>query len=162
MATRFRGSPDVEGLDDAELQELIRETLAEYPNVDSDWVEVDVEDGFVTLSGRLGTEEEVQVAETVVRDILGIESMESELLVDELHREERPVDPVQSAAEDERVDAQLGEGDPDHSESSSHLDEDLEAEAFGTHDARESAEKGVPYAPPDRPVADGYRSREDH
>lgn len=162
MVERFEGTPDVEGMDDDEIRQLVEETLADHPNLEADWIDVVVRDGHVTLSGRLGTEEEVQVAETVVRETLGIDDLSSELMVDELHREEAPVDPLEEAVRDEDVEAQLGQGDPDRSESSEHLDEDLEAEAYGTHDAAEAVQKGVPYAPPDRPVGDGYRSREDH
>ena len=50
-----------------------RERLREYPNLDADDFDVIVRNGSVTLSGRVGTDAEVQVATAVLDDVLGLD-----------------------------------------------------------------------------------------
>lgn len=87
--------------------------------------------------------------------MIGIDTYENELVVDELHRADNP------EAADE-VDDQSGEPDPQQSDTAEHLVEDLETETYGTHDVQEAIRDGATYIPPDRPVSDGYDSRENH
>ena len=62
---------DITNLDDGELKELVLQQLREYPDIDVDLVEVEVERGNVRLAGRVGTEQEVQTVEHVVTDLIG-------------------------------------------------------------------------------------------
>ena len=153
---------DLNNMTDDEIRDLVVQELREYPNVDSDWIDVQVKGGFVTLSGRVGTANEVQVAEEVVHDVIGIDSFSNELVVDETHRSEMPEAVDDWAAMEAEIDDQLGEPDPNQSDTAEHLAEDLEAETFGTHDMGEAIQDGIPYIPPDRPVGDGYNSQENH
>lgn len=153
---------DLSDMTDDEIRELVVQQLREYPNVDADWIDVQVNDGFVTLAGRVGTDGEVQVAESVVHDVLGIERYANELIVDELHRVEGPEAADELLAYEEEAEGQLGDGDRHQSDTASHLVEDLESQSFGTHDMGQAIQEGATYIPPDRPVGDGYGSREDH
>jgi hypothetical protein len=153
---------DLSHMNDDEIRELVVQQLREYPNVDADWIDVAVKDGFVTLSGRVGTDAELQVAEAVLHDVIGVETFSNELVVDELHRGESPEAMDDWLAAEEESDDQLGGGENQQSDTAEHLVEDLEAEAFGTHDVGEAIQDGIPYVPPDRPIGDGYTSRENH
>jgi BON domain len=154
---------DLSHMTDEEIRELVTEQLREYPNVDADWIEVLVKDGVVTLTGRVGTDQEIQVAEAIVADVIGVATYSNELVVDELHRQESAEAIDDYLVEEEASDDQLGGGpETQQSDTADHLVEDLEAEAFGTHDMGEAIQDGIPYIPPDRPIGDGYTSREDH
>jgi hypothetical protein len=160
MARQFGGDVyDFENMTDDEIRQVVVEHLREYPNLDADWIDVAVKDGFVTLSGRVGTDAEVQVAGAVVDDVLGIDSFANELVVDELHRGEVSEAADEAATE---VDEQTGEPPTDQSDTAAHLVENLEDQTYGTHDVGEAIQDGLPYVPPDRPIADGYDSRENH
>jgi hypothetical protein len=154
---------DLSNMTDEELRALVVQQLREYPNVDADWIEVLVNGGVVTLTGRVGTDQELQVAEAVVADVIGVANYSNELVVDELHRQESAEAIDDWLVEEDESDDQLG-GSPEtqQSDTADHLVEDLEAEAFGTHDMGEAIQDGIPYIPPDRPIGDGYTSRENH
>lgn len=163
MAREFGGDLyDLSNMTDDEIRQLVVDQLRDTPNVDAGWIDVDVRDGFVTLSGRVGTDGEVQVVEEIVHDVIGIEDYANELVVDELHRGEEPEAADDALAADEAVDEQFGEPDPQQSDTAEHLVEDLRNQTFGTHDMSEAIEEGAPYIPPDRPIPRGYGSREDH
>ncbi len=153
---------DFDQMTDDEIRQVVVEHLREYPNIDPDWIDVRVQDGFVTLSGRVGTDSEVRVAEAVLDDVLGIDSYANELVVDELHRHQLPEAVDDALVEEAEVDGQLGDISHNQTDTAEHLSGDLEAETYGTHDLGTSIRDGAPYVPPDRPLADGYGSREDH
>lgn len=163
MARQFGGDLyDFANMTDDEIRQVIVEHLREYPNLDADWIDVAVADGFVTLTGRVGTDGEIRVAEAVIDDVLGIENYSNELVVDELHRGETPAGADEANAQDQEVDEQRGEPLDQQSDTAAHLQEDLESATYGTHDVGEAIRDGDAYTPPDRPVADGYTSRENH
>ncbi|HYW09177.1 MAG TPA: hypothetical protein VE913_19615, partial [Longimicrobium sp.] len=102
-------------------------------------------------------------AEQALLDIVGVAELSNELIVDELHRGEAPEAADDALAEEMEVDD--GPGDPNlqyQSDTAAHLVEDLEAQTYGTHDVGHAVEDGASYQPPDRPVGDGYGSRENH
>jgi hypothetical protein len=164
MARDFSDLYDFSSMTDDEIYDVVVQELSEYPNLDTGWIEVTVHGGHVTLAGRVGSDAEVRVAEQVVGEVLGIESLTNNLVVDELHRETLPEAADEAAAEADELDDQLGGStqQDNQSDTASHLVEDLEAETYGTHDMQEAIEEGTAYEPPDRPVADGYESRENH
>jgi hypothetical protein len=163
MARQFGGDLyDFQNMSDDELRTLVLEQLREYPNLDADDIDVRVKDGTVTLAGRVGTDAEVQVATAVLDDVLGLDDFAVELVVDELRRGDTPVAADDAIAQDEEVDDQLGEPDAQQSDTAEHLVEDLDAETYGTHDIGQAIRDAAPYSPPDRPVSDGYGSREEH
>jgi hypothetical protein len=162
--TREQGGDvfDFPNMTDDEVREVLLEQLREHPSLDPDDIDVIVRDGQVTLSGRVGTDAEVQVATAILDDLLGIDDFAIELVVDELRRGDAPAAADDAIARDAEVDDPLGKPDPQQSDTAEHLVEDLESETFGTHDMGKAIRDGSSYAPPDRPVSEGYGSREDH
>lgn len=153
---------DFENMTDDEVYDVVVQQLNDHPAIDMGWIEVRVKDGFVTLSGRVGTDAEKQVAEKSVAETLGIPRFSNELVVDELVRGDQP-EAADDAAEYEReLDDALGTGLPNQSDTAAHLVEDLEVQTFGTHDMQHAIEEGTTYEPPHLPTADGYDSEEQH
>lgn len=163
MSNDFGGDLyDSRNMSDDEIRTVVIDHLREYPNIDANDVEVNVRDGTVTLEGRVGTDAEVQVATAALGDILGIDDFRNELVVDPLRRGNQPEAADDAIALDEEVDDQIGEPNALHSDTAEHLVEDIESETYGTHDMGRAIRDASPYEPPDRPVSDGYGSREDH
>lgn len=158
----FEGVLDPEGMSDDELYDVIMERFEASPQVQQGWIDLGVRDGFVTLGGRVGTDTEIQVAESIVTDIVGVGRYTNELMTSDLHRESTPEAADDAVLQDRESDDQLGEPDPQQSDTAEHLATDLEGESFGTHDMGAAIEDGMTYTPPDRPFPDGYRSTEDH
>ena len=163
MAREYDDLYDLSNLDDNELKDLVLQELREYPDIDAELVEVDVEGGLIRLSGRVGTEQEVQAVEHVITDVLGANRVNNELVVDEVVRGERSEAADDAFIEDLEADPQLaGSGASTTSDTAQHLVEDLEAEQFGTHNPQEAVERGTAYEPPDRAIQQGSYSLEDH
>ena len=164
MAREYDDLYDVANLDDGELKDLILQQLREYPDIDVDLVEVEVEQGQVRLAGRVGTEQEVQTAESVVTDLLGVNRVQNELVIFDAVRGERSEAADEALVEEMEADPQLsvGTGTSNTSDTAQHLVEDLEAEQFGTHNPQEAVERGTAYEPPDRAIQRGSYSVEDH
>ena len=163
MATQHGGDLfDFSDMTDDEIRGVVVEHLREYPNLVADALEVTVRNGHVTLGGRVGTDAEVQVAEAVLDDVLGIETYTNDLVVDESRRYELPNAADDAAAAAGELDDQLGTMDDQQSDTAEHLHEDIESQTYGTHDVGTAVRDGATYSPPDRPVSDGYDSRENH
>ena len=153
---------DFANMDDDEIRSVVVEHLREYPNLNAADIDVRVRGGHVTLSGRVGTDAEVQVAEAILDDVLGLDDYTSDLVVDETVRYQLPEAADDAEVESEELDDQLGHANEQQSDTAEHLEEDLESQTYGTHDMGEAIRDGAPYIPPDRPVSDGYDSRENH
>jgi BON domain len=153
---------DFTTMTDDEIYDVVVQHLSEYPELDLGWIDVAVKGGEVTLSGRVGSDGEIQIAEQAILDVLGIERFVNDLVVDELHRGEMPEAADDAVTADLEVDDQLGERAGNQSDTAAHLVEDLDAMSYGTHDPGTAIQDGASYEPPDRPVPDGYRSRENH
>jgi hypothetical protein len=153
---------DFENMSDDEIYDVVLQHLREYPDVDAGWIDVSVRDGLVTLGGRVGTDSEKQVAEKVVVEVLGIQNFSNQLVVSELVRGQVPEAADEATAYEQELGDQLGGGVPNQADTAAHLVEDLETQTYGTHDMQDAIEEGAPYVPPDRPIADGYGSEEDH
>lgn len=163
MAGRYTGDIfDFSGMTDDELYDLVVQQLSEHPEVDAGWISVGVKEGHVTLSGRVGSDSEVSVAEQVITEILGIEDFTNELVVDELHRGEAPEAADDAVMADLEVDSQYGETNDNQSDTAAHLVEDLQSQMYGTHSVTDAVNDGAAYEPPDRPMGEGYGSRESH
>lgn len=155
MANDFGGETfDFRNMTDDEIRGVVLEHLRDYPNINPDEIDVIVQNGAVTLSGRVGTDAEVEVASSLLDDVLGLEQFSNELMVDELRRD--------AVREDDRMNDGPGKPASYHSDTADHLVEDLESETFGTDDVSQAIRDGSPYSPPEGPFADGYGSREDH
>jgi hypothetical protein len=162
MKEDFENLFDIDHLSDGELEELVRQELHEYPDIDPDRVDVRVERGRVELSGRVGTEQELQQIEHVVTDVLGVVDVVNDLVVDALVRGERAEAADLELAEELQSDPQLGTGAMRSEDSARHLMPDTQSELYGTHDPQQAIQEGLAYEPPDRPVQEGTWSREQH
>ena len=147
---------DIDDLSDDELRDLVREWLAGNETIDADDVTVSVEDGVVTLSGRVGTESEVRIAERLITDSLGITSVENELVVDAIRRADSP-EAIDDHLADEEATAgsMLGDRARPHSPEAEHLSEDLDAMLYGTTDVGKAIEEGASWNPPMTPTSEG-------
>ena len=163
MASQQHGGDlyNLDDMSDDEIRELVLEQLR-ASNIDVGWVEVQVKEGLVTIGGRLGTDMEIQVVDQVVQDLIGVERYSNELVVDELHRFEGPEGADEHVAMEADMDDQLGDPSQNQSDTAEHLQEDLGAQTYGTHDMGEAIQNGTAYIPPDRPIGNGYGSRENH
>lgn len=160
MANNYDDLYDIENLGDEELRDVVLQQLRDNPRLDVDLIDVAVTNGAVRLSGRVGTEQEQQLAERVLTDMLGIAEVDNELVIDELVRGERS-----EAADDAWVEDAAGSlsasGRLRTSDEAAHLMEDVETDQFGTSDPQEAIERGTSYDPPTSPVQEGI-SREQH
>jgi hypothetical protein len=153
---------DTDDLSDNELRALVRDAFEQQMAVDPDDVEISVRSGVVNLAGRVGTDEELRIAERIVTDVVGLERVRNNIFVDPIRRAESP-----EAIDEHLVDEQLHEGlllgdspRPENPESE-HLHENLRAELFGTTDVQQSIEEAIPWNPPDGPTPEGIEGSED-
>jgi BON domain-containing protein len=156
---------DVHGIDelsDNELRALIRDTFDQQVAFDASDVDISVRSRAVTLSGRVGTEQEYRVAERTVSDIIGLANVRNDMVVDPIRRAESP-EPIDEHLVDEEIHEGLLLGDRPSNESpeAEHLREDLRAELFGTTDVQESISGAIPWNPPDGPTPEGREGSED-
>jgi hypothetical protein len=157
MARDYEDIFRLENLSDDELRALVREQLAEYEQVDADNILVTATDGEVVLAGRVGTEEERRVAEHILSDVIGLERYRNDLVVAEVRRDEEPeaVDD-HLAGSRERHGEPIGRRDENVDDEAEHLQEDLDARMFGTHDVQSAIERGTSWNPPDEPTPEGF------
>ncbi|MGQ0814533.1 MAG: BON domain-containing protein [Gemmatimonadota bacterium] len=162
MARDYEDVFDIGNMGDDELKDLVLQELSEFPEIDVDLIKVSTQDGAVRVSGRVGTEQELQQVEHVLTDLLGIDHVSSDLVIDELVRGERSEAADDAWSEDMEADAQIGERAARTSDTADHLLEDLPADQFGTHNVQDAIQRGTAYEPPDRAIQEGIRGAEDH
>ncbi|MEP7066744.1 MAG: BON domain-containing protein [Gemmatimonadota bacterium] len=157
MAQDFENVFDLDDLSDEELRGLVREQLAGESALDVDNILVQVKDGYVTLSGRVGTESEKLVADHVLSDVIGLESYANDIFIDPVRRDEEAeaaddeVAHVRNLGEDSLLGASENTGTPD----SGAVEDNDDAALFGTHDYNMVVENGIPWIPPDEPTPEG-------
>lgn len=151
---------DSEDLNPDELRRQVRETLRDNRSIDPDDINVHVRGDKVILTGRVGTDQEKRIAERVVADRIGLTNVESQLVVDEIRRPTSP-----EAADEHEVDEQehdgllLGDTPRPFSDTSQHLEVEMDDEYYGTRDRMEASEEAIPWIPPDSPTPEG---RDEH
>lgn len=156
MAGDFEDIHDLENLSDRELRDLVREHLDAATSIDLDDITVRVEDGRVTLEGRVGDAGEEQIAEHVLTDVLGITNYENNLVVDPIRRAESPMAIDEHLADEDRHEGLLlGDRPVSMTDESQHLADSPEAESDGTTDVGLSIEGAVPWIPPESPTPEG-------
>ena len=74
----FENIHNIDDLSDRELRDLVRSHLRAHNGLDADYITVQVQDGAVTLEGRVGTDYERRVAEHVLTDTLGLKSVSNQ------------------------------------------------------------------------------------
>ncbi|MDQ4080649.1 MAG: BON domain-containing protein [Gemmatimonadota bacterium] len=157
MTRDFEDIFRLDDLSDDELRALVREQLADYETVDADNILVTAANGEVVLAGRVGTEEERRIAERILADVIGLKRYRNDLVVDEIRRDEEPeaVDDHLAGSRD-REGEPLGKRPENVDDEAEHLDEDLDARLFGTHDVQSAIERGTAWNPPDEPTPEGF------
>jgi hypothetical protein len=158
----FEDLYDLENMTDEEIAQLVREELNDYPDLDATAVDVEVLDGRVMVAGRVGTESELQLVEQVLVDVIGLSTVDNQLVIDDLARVRQPE--AADEANARLYDSPRGQrGGANRTEdSAAHLLEDTGAEQFGTSDMGEAIERGYSYNPPATPIQEGTRDAEDH
>ena len=154
---------DLEDLSDDELHSLVRSEFEEYDTLDPDNILIEVKDGHVRLSGRVGTDGERRIAEHVLTDVIGVTDFENRIVVDPIRRDLEP-----EAADDHvgeavaRGEDQLGGSPIMRTDPAAEFHyEDIEARERGTHDVQEAISEGISYEPPDTPTQEGVPGSED-
>lgn len=158
MAQDFENVFDLDDLSDEELRTLVREQLAQDDALDVDGILVHAKDGYVTLSGRVGTEGEKQIADHVLSDVIGLENFANDLIVDPVRRDEEPeaADEAVARAAARGEDPLLGGSDlSDTDDEAQRATDNDDASLFGTRDIESVMENGVPWIPPDEPTPEG-------
>jgi hypothetical protein len=158
MAQDFENVFDLDDLSDAELRGLVRDQLAQDDQIDVDGILVHVKDGYVTLSGRVGTDAEKQIADHVLSDVIGLESYSNDIFVDPVRRDEEPeaADDAVARAASRGEDGLLGGTDLSATDDEAQrATDDDDASLFGTRDIESVMENGLPWIPPDEPTPEG-------
>jgi len=158
MAQDFENVFDLDDLSDEELRGLVRDQLAEYDTIDVDSVLVRVKDGHATLTGRVGSESEKQIADHVLSDVIGLETYSNDLFVDPIHRDEESeaADDAVARAASRGEDPLLGGSDLASTDDEAERTKDNDdAALFGTRDIETAMENGLPWIPPDGPTPEG-------
>ena len=160
MARDYEDFSSIDDLDDDELRQLVRDRLADHPDLDPDDITVEVVDGTVRLEGRVGTEAELRIAEHVVTDLVGAADVENGILVDPVRRAETPIDVEDSIEMERRTSGTLMGEMPEQDSPEVDLargDEDLDERMFGTTDMQDAIAHGTTYIPPESPTPEGIR-----
>lgn len=162
MEKDYENIDDIDDLSDNELRALVRDTFDQQMAIDPDDVTIHARGGVVTLSGRVGTDEEFRIAERLVTDVVGVGKVRNNLFVDPIRRAESP-EPIDEHLVDEELHEGLLLGDMARTEDpeAEHLHENLRAELFGTTDVQESIGGAIPWNPPDGPTPEGTEGAED-
>ena len=160
MARDYEDFSSIEDLDDDELRQLIRDRLAEHPELDVDDFTVTVDQGTVRLEGRVGTEGELRMAEHVLTDVVGLVEFDNSLVVDANNRVQTPLD-IDDHLNAERENAGSIFGEMPEQDASTVAeargDEDLEQRMFGTTNVQDAIAHGTTYIPPESPTQEGIR-----
>jgi BON domain len=161
MARDFEDLHDLDELSDRELRELVVNHLRSSNAIDVDDITVTAEDGIVTLEGRVGTDSERRISEHVLTDVLGIVDFRNNLVVDPIRRAESSEDIEDHLEQDERAEGLLlGDRPVPLSPEAEHLEEDVDAQLWGTTDVGRAIERGTAWIPPEAPTPEGLEGTE--
>ena len=160
MQQDYDNTDEMRDLDDQELHRMVRDRLADDSAIDADDLLVEVRDGRVRVSGRVGTDSELRIADHILSDGLGLTEYDNEIVVDPIRRAESPEAIDDHVANEEMQEGRLlGDRAPQSSDEAEHLAEDVDTELFGTPDATEATESGAPWTPPSGPTPEGLEPR---
>ena len=156
MADDFDNTDELKNLTDDELLRHVKAELRSQNSFDADDIDVEVSNGAVTVSGRVGTEEEVRIVDHVLTDVIGLSDVTNNLVVDELRRAVSP-EAIDEHLADEEAHGGLLLGDMPRpfSPEAEHLADMGSEDSMGTHDVQESIEGAEPWIPPESPTPEG-------
>jgi hypothetical protein len=156
MADDYDNTDEIANLTDDELHRLVREELRSQKAFDANDISVFVKNGEVSVSGRVGTEEELRIVDHVLTDSLGLVDAKNLLVVDEIRRAESPeaID-EHLADEEEHAGLLLGDSPSQQDPEAEHIVADHNLNPSGTHDVNEAIEEAEPWIPPEGPTPEG-------
>jgi Predicted periplasmic or secreted lipoprotein len=161
MADDFDNSDEIQNLSDDELKRYILDELRSQKAFDVDDITVEVNDGAVLLSGRVGTEEELRIVDHVLTDVIAVRNFDNQLVIDEIRRSESPeaID-EHLADEEEHGGLLLGDVPRPLSPEAEHLADVGSDDSIGTHDIQEAIESAEPWIPPESPTPEGISGQD--
>jgi len=165
MADDFDNTDEIQNLSDDELRQLVLNQLLEQPMLDGDAIGVHVHEGRVTVSGTVGTEEELRILDHVLTDSIGLSDIRNNVVLGELYRAESPEAMDEHIVDDEEHSGlMLGDKAAPFTAESEHLadipeEDSLDAQG-GTHDVMKAIEEGEPWIPPEGPTPEGLSGEE--
>src|SRR5204863_5099053 len=149
MARDYEDLQNLDQLDDREIRDLVRERLAAHNGLDIDDIVVNVENGAIALSGRVGTEGERRIADHILTDVLGVQQFTNDLVVDPIRRAESPMDVDDHLEEEDRTSGLLlGDRAVPLNPEAEHLADDAEGDLAGTTDVTDAIEGARTWNPP--------------
>ena len=156
MARDYEDIQNLDQLDDREIRDLVRERLAEHNGIDIDDIVVNVQNGAIALTGRVGTEGERRIADHILTDVLGVQEFRNELVIDPIRRAESPMDIDDHLAEEDRESGLLlGDRPVPLNPEAEHLADDAETDLAGTTDVQNAIEGAKSWNPPESPTPEG-------
>jgi len=156
MARDYEDLQNLDQLDDREIRDLVRERLAAHNGLDLDDIVVQVDNGAIALSGRVGTEGERRIADHILTDVLGVQQFTNDLVVDPIRRAESPMDVDDHLEEEDRTSGLLlGDRAVPLNPEAEHLADDAEADLAGTTDVTDAIEGARTWNPPESPTQEG-------
>jgi hypothetical protein len=156
MARDFEDVHNLDDLSDRELRDLVVEHLQSANALDPDDITVRIEEGYVVLEGRVGTDGERRIADHVLSDVIGLAEFRNDIVVDPLRRAESPEDIDDHLVEDERTEGLLlGDRPVPLSPEADHLEESLDERLWGSSDVHRAIESATPWIPPEAPTPEG-------
>ena len=160
MADDFDNSDEIQNLSDDELKRYILDEFRSQKAFDVNDITVEVNDGAVRLSGRVGTEEELRIVDHVITDVIAVRNVQNEIVIDEIRRAESPeaID-EHMADEEEHSGLLLGDTPRPFSPEAEHL-ADRSDDSIGTHDYQEAIESAEPWIPPESPTPEGVSGQD--
>jgi hypothetical protein len=166
MADDFDNTDEIENLSDDELREYVLSQMRDQPMLDGDYIGVHVHEGRVTVSGNVGTEEELRILDHFLTDTLGLSNIKNNVMLDELYRKESPeaID-EHLADEEEHAGLVLGDRAQPFSPEAEHLADISEIDSLddpgGTRDRIKATESAEPWIPPEGPTPEGVSGQEE-
>lgn len=156
MARDYEDIQNLDQLDDREIRDLVRERLAEHNGIDVDDIVVEVQNGAIALSGRVGTESERRIADHILTDVLGVQEFRNDLVIDPIRRAETPMDIDEHLAEEDRASGLLlGDRPVPLNPEAEHLADDAETDLAGTTDVQNAIEGAKSWNPPESSTPEG-------
>lgn len=156
MARDYEDLNDIANLSDGELRGLVRDHLAAHNALDIDDFTIEVNDGLVVLSGRVGTDGERLVADHILSDVLGISKYRNDVFVDPIRRAISPEAADESIADDDRREGLLlGDRPVPMSPEVEDQEPSINAELYGTSDPHVAISDATAWIPPESPTPEG-------
>jgi len=161
MADDFDNSDEIQNLTDDELKRYVLDVLRSEKAFDVNDITVEVNDGAVRLSGRVGTEEELRIVDHVLTDVIAVRNVDNEIVVDEIRRAQSPeaID-EHLADEEEHAGLMLGDVPRPFSPEAEHLADRDSDDIGGTYDVQEAIEGAEPWIPPESPTPEGISGQD--